>query len=202
MRIALILLATLLIFGCGSRNFTNENDRLRAENLQLKQQIKESESKLNLRIGEIKSLRQRIDRSDAAIQGANLPILTKLKFDRYTSALDRDGDGVDDVIRIYLRTLDQHGRFMPVAALVVVQSVVIQQYEPPFLLAERTLQPEQFDTCYRTSWTGTHYTLELELPNPLPAGIQNATTKISLTEAISGIQLTAQQPIKIATGND
>lgn len=188
-----------LAAGCGARNFENDNDRLRTENLELQRVVQQLQANLDLRIGQMQTLRQKLDASADPTEGADPPMLSKLMLGRFSGAVDTDGDGMDDRLRIYLKPLDQHGRFMPVAARATVQTVRIQENQPATVLAERTLTPTQFDACYQSGLTGTHYTLEIELPAPFPAGVPQLTVKVTLTEATSGAKLTAEQSTAIAS---
>ena len=84
--------------GCsaGPRNYLNDNDTLRAENLKLQQNVEELEGRLADRIGEIEALRSKYEREGVPIPGAEPPVLSSIKYDRYTSPVDTNNDGVDD----------------------------------------------------------------------------------------------------------
>ncbi|GAB4194228.1 MAG: hypothetical protein Kow00105_08410 [Phycisphaeraceae bacterium] len=171
--------------GCGPKNFVNENDRLREENLKLARQVEELNKQLELRLGEIESLRAEAAR-ERAIKEADPPILSGLEFSRYTAALDTDGDGRDDLVRIYLTPLDQKGRLLPVAGRLKLQAVAIPDDAPPALLASRTYEPDEFDAAYRANFTGYHYTVELPLPESMDPTLTSITVKASFTEALTG----------------
>lgn len=192
----LCLSAAVALPGCGVRNFENENDRLRAVNLKLERELDELQTQLQLRTREIEAARQQLSGETQPIDGAHPPQVTTLALDRYTGAVDSDGDGIDDVVRIYVRPLDGQGRFLPVAGQVTVRLVTITETDPPAVLAERTYSPAQWDQAYRTGFTGTHYTLEIELPQPLPDAITQATLHVTLTEGVTGVKLTQQRVVK------
>ena len=186
----------LLHVGCGPKNFLNENDTLRAENLKLKQEIEKLNAQLELRASEIKTLRAQTS-DKQAIREAKPPILVKLNFERYSGALDTDNDNKDDLIRIYLHPLDQHGRVLPVAGRLKMQVVAIQADAPPALLVERTYEPDEFDAAYRTSFMSYHYTIDLPLPESIDPEIKSVTVKAFLTEAVTGNELSHEQVIPI-----
>lgn len=189
---AWVLIGVLALTGCGRpKGFLNDNDRLRKENQRLRHQVDELNEQMELRLGEIQGLRAK-SAGERAIKDANPPVLAKIAFDRYTGAVDTDGDGGDDLIRIYLTPLDHLGRLLLVAGRLKLQAVAIQDDKPPAVLAERTYEPDGFDKAYRANFTGYHYTLELELPESLDPAITSATVKATFTEAVTGHVLTTE----------
>lgn len=187
-----LLIGVLALTGCGRpKGFLNDNDRLRKENLRLRHQVDELNEQMELRLGEIQGLRAK-SAGERAIKDADPPVLAKIAFDRYTGAVDTDGDGGDDLIRIYLTPLDHLGRLLLVAGRLKLQAVAIRDDGPPELLVERTYEPDGFDKAYRANFTGYHYTLELELPESLDPAITSATVKATFTEAVTGQVLTTE----------
>jgi hypothetical protein len=45
--------------------------------------------------------------------------------------------------------------------------------------------------------TGTHYTLEVPVRPPPPAGVNEVSVQITFTDAASGATITRQQPVRI-----
>ncbi len=187
----------LMHVGCGPKNFLNENDTLRAENLKLNREVEELNKQMELRLGEIKALRAQAS-DKQAIKEATPPILVKLTFERYSGALDTDSDKKDDLVRIYLQPLDQHGRVLPVAGRLKMQIVAILADAPPSLLTERTYEPDEFDAAYRTSFMSYHYTIDLPLPESIDPEITSVTVKAFFTDAITGNELTYEQIFPIS----
>jgi hypothetical protein len=190
------LLAVLCLTGCGPKNFVNENDKLREENLKLKQEVGELNEQMELRLGEIEALRAK-SAGERAIKDADPPVLAKIEFGKYTGAFDTNDDGRDDLVRIYLTPLDHQGRMFPVAGRLKLQAVALKDDAPPALLATRTYEPAEFDDAYRANFTGYHYTLELKLPESLDPTITSATVKATFTEAVTGLVLSHEQIITI-----
>jgi hypothetical protein len=191
-----VLVVLLGLAGCGPKNFVNDNDRLREENLRLKQQVEALNEQMEFRLGEIEGLRARAA-GERAIKDADPPVLAKVEFERYSGAVDADNDGRDDLIRMYLTPLDHLGRLLPVAGRLKLQAVAIRDEGPPELLAGHTFEPGEFDKAYRANLTGYHYTLELALPGSMDPGITSVTIKATLTEAVTGHVLTAEQIVPI-----
>lgn len=194
--VILSLLVLLGPAGCGKKNFLNENDKLREQNLKLTQQVDELNKQMELRLGEIETLRAQ-SAGERAIKEADPPVLARIAFARYSSAVDTNSDGKDDLVRIYLTPLDHKGRMFPVSGRLKIQAVTLQDDAPPALLAARTYEPDEFDSAYRANFTGYHYTIELPLPESLDPAITSATVKVTLTEAVTGAEHSEEKIIKI-----
>lgn len=182
--------------GC-RKSFKNVNDDLRAERLELQRKVAELEGQLELRTAELEAQRQKNEGEATPLPGVEPLHPVKLKMDRYSAALDTDGDGSDDTVRVYVQPLDAKGRFLPVPAKATVQLVRIEKGQDPQTLVEKTFEPDEFDAAYRSGFTGTHYTLELPLPADLPGNVKEATVKVTLTEGVTGVELTEQQVVRI-----
>lgn len=198
--------------GCqigGQRSFSNANDRLREENLQLNKQVKQLEEDLTLRRAEVDTLKQHLSaagtvggppknlENEPGYPGVDAPRVTRVEFSGYSGAVDTDADGVDDLVRVYVRTLDQKGRMIPVLGHAVIQVVAIEPGQPPTEFANRAYTSKDLDQAYRRGLTGTHYTLETALPTPLPRPVDEATVKLTFTETSTGVVLTHQQGISL-----
>ena len=191
-----LCLSVAVLPGCigGPKNFENENDRLRRENLDLRRQVTRLEESLQLRESELTAQRQRASDGVQPVEGATPPQLAAIRLDRYTAAVDTDGDGADDTVRAYVRPVDGRGRLLVVAARATVQVVAVREGQPPRTIAERSFSPDEWDAAYRSGFAGTHYTLELPLPTPLPDGaIGPATIHVTVTDAATGTQHTEQR---------
>jgi len=178
--------------GCGRTSYLNEADRLRRENMELKdknQQLTERTERLE---GRLKTLRQRLSGPSATRPAVDEPALSQIKLGRYTGPIDNDGDGIDDTMRLYVRTLDQHGRMLPVAAEATVKVVRIPSRGEPKALATKTYDASAFNEAYRSSFTGQHYTLQVSLPRPLPEGVDEVTAKVIVEHAETGTRFSSQ----------
>ena len=168
-----------------------ENDRLRRSNMELQRQVTELEKERQLRSAQIDALQQRLEVAPA-IADAELPQLVAVRFGRLSGAIDEDRNNVRDTLRIYLQTIDQHGRFLPVAGRAQLQAVAITPGSDPKTVVEHTFEPVELDKMYRSGLTGTHYTLKLPLPDPLPPDLTEVTAKVTFTDAATGVQLSCQ----------
>ena len=180
------------------RDFRNENDRLRRENLELRREVEQLSEQLELRRGELANLRRQLDRAEAeSMPEAETPTLSRLRMGRYSGGVDTDGDGRDNLIRVYLQPLDQRGRVLPVAGRATMQAVAMIDDDQPQVLAQRTYEPDEFDRAWRSAFTGRHYTLELNLPPDTPPHVSEVNVRVTFTQARTGVEMSTQESFRI-----
>ncbi|MEX2215049.1 MAG: hypothetical protein WD768_13020 [Phycisphaeraceae bacterium] len=189
-----IALASLAACNSSGR-ISEENSRLRRENLELTEKAAQLVREIELRDGQIKALAAKGQSPGPAVEGvkpADLPVVSKLSFGAYSGAFDSDGNGSTDTVRIYLLTLDQHGRFYPAIGKAVVQVVSIETDQPPRQIVRKTFDAKAFGEAYVSGFTGTHFTLELKLESALPKDVKELTIKVTYTDAATGAALGQQ----------
>ena len=198
---ALLLALGVPLGGCriGPRDFRNENDRLRRQNLELRREVEQLSERLALRIGELEALRQQLERAEAdPMPEAERPVLSRLSMGRYSGGVDTTDDGFDNLIRVYLRPQDQQGRVMPVAGRAIIQAVAVPREDEPTILARRVYEPGEFDRAWRSGFMGSHFTLELELdPEQVPEDVSEAIVRVTFTQAGTGVELQTQEAFRI-----
>lgn len=204
MLLLLLMLMAALTAGCRTPRggFLNENDELRRRNLLLQRQVDELEAALQRRMQQVRALESRLQRAPAAdVEGAeagaaDIPVLSEVKFGRYSGPVDSDDDGRIDAVRLYVQTRDQKGRFLPTAATATAQVVLIESDSEPRVLGRGRWTIAQFEAAYRSGLMGTHYTLELPLDDPEAAAALaggTATVSLSLIDAATGAAHDAQR---------
>ncbi len=187
--------------GCpsGPKNFLNENDRLRSENIALRRRVQELEGDLKNQVQLVGTLQQQIEARTklAEVSSADLPQVVGIRFGRYSGLVDTDQDGTVDTLRLYVQTYDQHGWFLPAIGPAKAQAVVIQPGQSPQIIAQQSLTPKQFERSYRSGITGSHFTLEIPFDGSLPQGVDQITVKVVLTDAATGVAHSHEQPISV-----
>lgn len=191
-------LALLALPACRKKNFTNENDRLRKENLELRQEVDRLRGQIDLRLAELEAMKQQVPPDQRPkLEGAEVPRVVALTFDRFSGAIDTNNDGRPDLLRLYVKTVDQKGRFLPAAGRAAVQVVAIRTGQEPVTLAEKTFEPADFEAAFRSGLTGTHYTLEVPLNTPPPADVKELTVQATFTDAQTGASMNKQQTVAV-----
>jgi hypothetical protein len=194
---AILLAALSLATGCisgrvgGSTPMDVVIDDLRKENLALTHRIQELEKTLANRQAHISTLEQQL-KGAQPVAGADVPRAVAISFDRFSGAVDTNSDKRDDLIRIYVKPSDQQGRFLPVSGMASVQAVAIRPQKEPVLIAKAELTLAQWNDAFRSGITGTHYTLELPLPESMPKGVKELTVQVTLVDGATGAELSHQ----------
>jgi len=196
----LLLLPSLALAGCfGPKNFENENDTLRREKLELTQQTESLERQVASLEGQVAALREQLAGPDTPVPGADPPVVARIEIDALSGLTDSDGEPGNDVLRVYVKPYDQRRRFHAAAGKAVVQAVAIEPDQPPRLLMEKTYGPGAFDDAYRSGFLGTHFTLDLSLPDGgLPDGVEELTVKVTFTDAVTGREHTAERGVTLS----
>ena len=196
-----VLVLVAVVSACSAPiRIGRENDRLRRSNLDLQRKVEKLEKAAQLRLKQISVLERRAAVAPE-IPGADVPQLVAVRFGRYSGPVDTDHNGTNDTLRIYLRTEDQHGRFIVAAGRAQLQVVAINPGSEPRIVVGQTFEPPEFDMTYRSGLTGTHYTLELPIPDSSPP---NLTVSLTFTDAATGVQFRCQRayelgPVEIAS---
>ena len=190
-----LLAFSFLLTGCTS-SFLNHDDEIRRENLELKDKIAELQHSIDLRVAQIDSMHSATTRP-TKIEGSEILRAVKVEFGSYSGPRDSKHDGMQDQLVLYVETLDQRGRFIPVSGQATVQIVDIHPGVPPKVIVERTVGAKEWDLDYRVNFTGTHYLLEIPLPPNLPADLKEVTAKIAILDAGTGATLTTEQSFEL-----
>ena len=189
----LLLLTALLLTGCASpRELSRQNDALRRQNLQLNQQLELMQASLALRESELEAMQQQVNGEPLA--DIDPPRIAGIVVGRYSGGIDLTADGRPDELRLYLRPVDQQGRFMSAAGSARVRLIHTPPDADPVTLVDAAYDPPAFDASYRTGFTGTHYTLTAKLPDDLPA---EALLQVTFNEAGRGLTFTAQRVLSL-----
>lgn len=193
----LLLVGLLCLPGCGGRSYENENDKLRAQRAELQAQISELQSRVALREGELRAIREQVDEGGQPIDGVEPPRLAGLVLGMYSGPIDSDGDGRYDALRVYARPVDQHGRQVTAEGSCRVRLLSIPAEGEPITLLDVRFTAEEFHDAYRSGITGTHYTLKSNLPAGLPT---QAKLYVTLTDAATGRSYAAEKDIELVRG--
>lgn len=193
------LLLTLPACTMGPRNFENENDRLRELVLELEQQNQTLSQLAQRRLNQIEALEQQAGRRHAMpndVDASRVPRFVDARITKRSTAIDRDDDGVLDAIRVYVRTLDQDDRFLPIAGTLVAQLVQIDPEAGATELARLELSPSKFDDAYRSHMLGTYYRVDLPIGRPAHDA-DEVILKVTVTDAQTGVRASDQLPLRI-----
>jgi hypothetical protein len=187
--------------GCssGPKNFENENDALRRRVVEMEREIgdlKAANAELAVKVHEA-SRGGGDGRLSAEVFDA-LPRCASLEIGGLSGLVDVDGAPGLDAADLYIRPLDGRGRFTQVSGWLTIRVSLLPTGDPasageapPLLLGEVRLSPAELREAYRSSFTGTHYSVRLPLaePNRPLAGV--VTLAATLEDGVTGALVTA-----------
>jgi hypothetical protein len=159
-----LLVAAMVIGGC-RRDFTTEADALRERVMLLEREVAQLERENAELRAELRQMARREQRVDEDVLTAT-PRVTSINIGRLSHARDTLGDGVPDILRLYINPLDGRGRFVALTGPLRVHAAILPERTEAITLGRIELDPEAVRDRYRSGITGTHYTIELPIDWP------------------------------------
>jgi len=169
-RITTVVVLLVLLAGCGKKA-SRQNDLLRARVMDLETQVQE----LTDRNQELAAALTQVETPPGEppeVVRAATPHVVRVEIDRLSHALDEDGDGQVEALKIFVKPADGMGRFVQLAGWLSVHAADLPPGAEARTLGRITLDPTEVRQAYRAGFLGTHYTvtLPLTLPADRPEG--------------------------------
>lgn len=202
--LAAATVAAVSASGCsvrvGGRDPVLVNRELREENVELTMQNEELAELVSGLKGRLKSVEAALAENpspshQAAAKGA--PVLAGVELDRYSGPVDTDGDDRDDVIRLYIKPMDQHGTLLRWPINAEVRAVTVPAEGEPRVVAMRSFDADEFKKAFREGFTGSHYTLELPLPEELGEDAGQLAVRVVLHDRVHGAAFDAVKTYRV-----
>jgi hypothetical protein len=192
-----ILIASLLLPAAGCRSsFVTEGDALRERIMELEESLLDAERRAaELEASLAEAHADRVD-VDPEIEAAT-PRVTGLQLGRLSHLSDADADGVPDGAVVYLSPADGRGRFLQLTGHLTVHAVVIPPDRPSISLLIVRLSPAELRDAYRSSLTGTHYTIEAPFDWPADIASRTATVRVEFTDGATGRVHSAERELSL-----
>lgn len=195
---ALFLIIAVTLPGCsggGGARFANENDRLRAQALDLENQAKALKS----RNAELEAQLAQATRAPTTLPAdviAATPHVASISLGRLSHARDDNNDGKLDTILLFLEPTDGLGRFLQIVGSVSIHAAILPADGPAKTIGQRNIGPKELRDAYRSSFTGQYYSLSLpiELPSPSP---DQCIVKVTFTDGYSGQSFSTDRAIDL-----
>jgi hypothetical protein len=206
-----VLLAALaLLTGCrvgGVRSVEAENDRLRQEMVDKEKKQHELEGEIaELKVKLAEASRAQAQHPDEVLQA--LPRVTSLEVSSLSGFEPNDVNAPATTVAVWFETEDGRGRFVQAVGTVTISALLLPSKvgdgssPEPQRIASLTLSPAQLRDAYRSSFTGTHYTAEMKLDQPVergPGRTPSLLVRIEFHDAITGQDLKAERVISPKT---
>jgi hypothetical protein len=189
-------LVTAMVAGCGSfKKASAENDRIRARLLELEDENRE----LAGRAAELDAQLQRVTRDLPGSQEVRdaTPHVAAISIDSISHASDTDGDGRVDTLLVYFSPSDARGRFVQMVGDLSIHAATLPPDGDAITLGRISIGPGELRDAYRSTFLGTHYTIEVPIDVTDPGTQTDCTLKVEFVDGYDGRSITSQQVIDL-----
>lgn len=169
-RIITVVVLLALLTACGKKA-SRQNDLLRARVMDLEARV-EALADRNQELEAALAQAETAPGEPAEVVRASTPHVVSIRIDQRSYALDEDGDGQVEALKVYIKPADGRGRFVQLVGWLSVHAADLPPDAEVATLGQVTLDPAEVRERYRSSFMGTHYSviLPLELPADRPEG--------------------------------
>lgn len=185
----------LLLAGCGIGAERKSPEELKAERLQQeKAALTGSVEQYQV---EIKQLQAQIQALSAVPQDqkTNPYELTTIRIARISNFFDKDSDGTQEKLVVYVQPVDAEGDIIKAAGTISVQLWNLSNPNGSALLGQWQVQPAELRKLWFNAFTTTAYRLTFDRPAELKVFSEPLTIKVAFTDYLTGQVLRAQQVI-------
>ena len=173
----------LLLGGCKQPAETTRPEEILVaqENARLRRQIVEQDQ-------QIAELRRQV----AALRGLStesiehLVHVERIAFGRFTRCEDKDQDGIDDGLVVYLELRDRQGDKIKAAGRVLIELWDLAAAEDDRQLGQWHFGPEEALNHWLPGILADHFKFDLPWPHPKKPQHENLTVKLVFTDALTG----------------
>ena len=202
--LAVVVLSSV---GCGPRDFRNENDRLRAEVMQLEQ----SNERLEQRLRELEAELRRVAGSELDPEvREQIPHVVRIEVERYSHLRDRSGDGRPDELVLHVTSRDGRDRFVNLLGALHVRGVRIADEESAPIVVRRAFDAGAVRDAYRSGFMGRHYGFRIPLDGPEGQGEaaedrsfgpdEALAVRVTFEDAMTGRTIADERVVRLRIG--
>ncbi len=192
-----ICATTLLLFlgGCGIGTERKTPEELQAERLQ--------QEKASL-TGDVEQHRVQVEQLRAQIRDLsvlkdkqNNPYeLTTLRIAKISNFFDKDSDGVQEKLIVYVQPIDTEGDVVKAAGTVSVQLWNLNNPNGQALLGQWKVEPAELRKLWFNSLATTSYRLTFDRPDAVGVFSEPLTLRVTFTDYLTGESFRVQQVIE------
>lgn len=171
--------------GGGAKRASLANDRLRAKNMQLTDEVR----RLTLHNEELAARLEEATSEPRPLPDeyrSHVPRVAALSIDSRSHVRDDDGDGRPDRLIVYVAPRDGLDRFVQIVGRLTVQAAVLPDDVDAITLGRITLGPVEVRQAYRSSLMGTHYAVEVPLAPAADLDAVECIVQVEFVDAFDG----------------
>ncbi|MEM7227707.1 MAG: hypothetical protein AAF432_02725 [Planctomycetota bacterium] len=197
-RVSMLIFAFLLA-GCDTPALSTENDQLRRDILDLRNRVDDLQRRnRELETELTRDVRRDVDAEPETVRAAT-PHVVEIELSRLSHVRDMDGDGTVDTLLAYIMPIDGRGRFMQIVGEITVSAAILPTDRDAVTIGRQTFDPVAVRASYRSSFTGTHYTLELPITVEPDLLRDDAVVRAVFVDATTGNTLADDRSIDLTS---
>ncbi len=197
--VILVLLGPALLGGCSANpaKLAAENDRLRAELLDLRKQV----DGLRRRNTELQADLGRFSADPEALPPeirANTPHVAEITIGRLSHVRDEDDDGRPDTLVVYVKPVDGLGRAVQLVGHLSVNAALLPADADAITIGRVQLDPAELRRAYRSAIMGAaHYTVTLPIDLPAGAKEDKCLVRVSYDDGRTRLRHTDEKGVSL-----
>ncbi len=191
-----LLLCAFCLPACGPGNYLNDNDRLRAEYLDLTAKVEKLDAELASTRKALEVEQQRTPPKLPA--GVLRPVTAAVEIGSFSGGIDTNSDGIDNALRIYVKTCDAQNNFLPTVGSAKITAAYIPAGKPAVTVATADIDAQAFQAAYRGGVAGTHYTFVIPVTTAIPADVKELIVSVAVTDLVTGGKFETQKSVRWA----
>ena len=185
-----------LLVGCANGNKTSslveQIQQLKQEKTQLQKQFEQSKAENE----QLKKQVHILSGLPEQVKGENLYRLQKIEITRYTNLYDKDKDGKNEKLIVYIQPIDEHGDIIKATGAVEVQLWDLNKENGEALLGQWSVEPEQLKKLWFATLITINYRLTFDVADKIDDFEEPLTVKVTFTDYLTGTVFKEQRVIK------
>ncbi len=193
-----VLVGALLSIAAGCQStdirseFTEEINTLRREKKQLSHQVEQAQN-------ETKQLKQQLQTMSGIspeVRLENLYDIQSIKITRHTNLYDKDKDGKDEKLIVYIQPFDKDGDVIKATGVVDVQLWDLEKPNGQAMLGQWQVKPDELKKLWHAAMLTINYRLTFDVADIVDGSEQALTVKVTFTDYLTGKVFKEQKVIK------
>jgi cell division protein FtsB len=189
-----------LYFIAGCENANNQQSPLVEQIGSLTEQKKQLENQLEQTRAENTQLTKQmhvLSGLPEEVKGENLYRLQKINIGKYTGFFDKDDDGKNEKLIVYIQPLDEEGDIIKATGAVEVQLWDLDSSEADqALLSQWQVEPGELKKLWFATLVTINYRLTFDIADKVKSFDEPLTVKVTFTDYLSGKVFKEQKVIK------
>jgi hypothetical protein len=192
--ITIITIGCLLAIaaGCQSSDLEKEVKTLKQEKTDLQGQLKQSESEIEQLKNQVKTLSE----LPADVRLEDLYDLQKIRITRYTNLYDKDKDGKNEKLLVYIQPIDEENDIVKATGAVDVELWDLNKEQGQAKLGSWHVTPSELKKLWCATLITINYRLPFDVGDKITGKEKELVVKVTFTDYLSGKVFEKQKIIR------